>query len=908
MKFYFPLLLIFSTAILSAQNIKLTGTVKDSLGTPLELANVIATKTSDGAMESYGISNTSGYYQFSLPSGEKYTIVASFLGLAPTTKEVDLTEANENQTLDFVLFPAADQLNDVELIYEMPVVVRGDTIVYNTDSFTNGTEQKLGDVLKKLPGVTVTDDGEIEVEGQRVQKVMIEGKDFFDGDSKLATKNIPADALSKVEVLKNYNEVDQMRGLGNDQGNIAINLKLKEGKENFWFGEVQGGLGASDRTRYLGSAKLFYYSPKTSINFIGNSNNTGDVPFTFRDYFNFTGGFRNFNSRGGTSFNISDSGLGFLITQNDRANEIEADFAAANFSIEASEALDLSGFTIFSDNQTDFVQRTLTQYIGTGATENRSDNSTQRNRLAMGKFSGVYKPNARLQMDYDLIARASDQSEFGDLLSVVTDSTITSNPITEIKDNQPYSINQNLNAYYTLSEKHIFAGYAQHLLQQDDPLYNAIVTLQPFAQTIPLDMNQSNFDINQDKLLKSSKFDSRIDYYYIINDKSNINFSVGTTLSRQDFNTSIFQRLDNGSILDFNQDQLANDVRYNFSDYFVGAHYKFKEGLFTFTPGVTLHSYQVKTVQQNVETKDSPILLLPDLFAIAELKKSESIRFNYRMTADFSDVNNFAEGFVFNNYNRLNGGNALLQNGIFHNVSLNYFNFNMFNFTNINGGVSYNRRVDAIKTRTLIDQINQVSIPINSAEVDETFSANGRFQKTFKKFKANLSANVNYSDLFNIVNTRNGNTDTAEVYRNSQSFTQTYRGSLETNFKNAPNFEVGYSFTKNDYDNGGVVNTFFTDRPFANVQLIFLKDFTFTADWNYYNYRSDDDRVQNEYAFFEASLFYKKKDSPWEFRIDGTNLLDVESLNRDNFNDNFSSTSEYFVMPRIVLFSVRYNL
>ena len=67
---------------------------------------------------------------------------------------------------------------------------------------------------------------------------MIEGKDFFDGDTKLATQNIPADALKKVEVLKNYNEVSQMRGLGNDQDNVAINLKLKEGKKNFWFGEV----------------------------------------------------------------------------------------------------------------------------------------------------------------------------------------------------------------------------------------------------------------------------------------------------------------------------------------------------------------------------------------------------------------------------------------------------------------------------------------------------------------------------------------------------------------------------------------------------------------------------------------------------------------------------------------------
>ncbi|MEE3148476.1 MAG: carboxypeptidase-like regulatory domain-containing protein, partial [Bacteroidota bacterium] len=320
MKNLFVLFLLFSLAT-TAQSIKVSGVVKDSIGTPLELANVIATRTDTGEMESYAISNTQGRYQFNLPTGAKYSLVASFLGLAPTTQELDIAPGADDISLDFVLLPAENQLDDVEIVYEMPVVVRGDTIVYNTDSFTNGTEQKLGDVLKKLPGVTVTDDGEIEVEGQTVSKVMIEGKDFFDGDSKLATKNIPADALKKVEVLKNYNEVDQMRGLGNDQDNIAINLKLKEGKKNFWFGELQGGIGDGEQTRYLGSAKLFYYSPKGSINLIGNSNNTGDVPFTFRDYFNFTGGFRNFNSRGGTSFNISDSGVGFLVSQYNRANE-----------------------------------------------------------------------------------------------------------------------------------------------------------------------------------------------------------------------------------------------------------------------------------------------------------------------------------------------------------------------------------------------------------------------------------------------------------------------------------------------------------------------------------------------------------------------------------------------------------
>ena len=899
MKYFFALFLLITLST-TAQSVRISGTVKDDAGTPLELANVIATHSDTGEMESYAISNTDGKFQFNLPSGYNYSLVASFLGLAPTTRELNIEKDADDITLDFVLLPAENQLDDVEIVYEMPVVVRGDTIVYNTDSFTNGTEQKLGDILKKLPGVTVSDDGEIQVEGQTVSKVMIEGKDFFDGSSKLAVKNIPADALKKVEVLKNFNEIDQMRGLGNDQDNVAINLKLKEGKKNFWFGEIQGGLGDGEKTRYLGSTKLFYYSPKGSINVIGNTNNTGDVPFTFRDYLNFTGGFRNFNQRGGTSFNIADSGLSFLTTQNNRASEISTNFGAANFSYEASDAWDISGFALFSDNSTDFIQRSLRNYIATEATEVNTETSEQRNQLGMVKFSSIYKPNDKLQLDYDILAKKSEQSEMTDALSIFTDSgNVVTNPITEEKDNNPFSLNQNLNAYYTLDEKNIFAGFVQHLYQKEDPFYSATVQQQPFTQILPLDTNQSDFDINQDKMIETNKIDSKIDYYYVINDKSNLNLTLGTTLSRQNFNSNIFQILDNGSLNNFVGDSLNNDVTYKFSDVFVGAHYKFKTGIFTFTPGLTLHNYTVSSEQLGTETSESEFKLLPDLYAIAQFKQSESLRLDYQMTADYTDVNNFAEGYVFNNYNRMFRGNREIENAIFHSARLNYFNFNMFNFTNINGGLSYTKRIDAIKSQTAIDQINQASSPINSNFVDEVLSANGRFQKTFRKWKANLSGSVSYSELNNIVNAQP---------TLSQNFTQNYQGSVETNFKNAPNFEIGYNRSINNYENGGLERIFYTDRPFANVDVKFLNGFTFTADWSYYNYYDKDDTTQNEYSFIEAGLRYQKPESKWEFRLDGTNLLNVDSLNNDSFNETYSTTTEYFVQPRILMASIKYNL
>ena len=138
--------------------------------------------------------------------------------------------------MDYNLIPEF-ALDEVELVYKMPVAVKGDTLVYNADSYTNGSERKLEDIIDKLPGVEINENGQIEVEGKVVNKLMVNGKDFFDGDTKVATKNIPSNAVDKIQILKNYSEVGQLSSVRNNQDNVAINIKLKEGKENFWSGD-----------------------------------------------------------------------------------------------------------------------------------------------------------------------------------------------------------------------------------------------------------------------------------------------------------------------------------------------------------------------------------------------------------------------------------------------------------------------------------------------------------------------------------------------------------------------------------------------------------------------------------------------------------------------------------------------
>ncbi|PCJ96277.1 MAG: hypothetical protein COA50_07460 [Flavobacteriaceae bacterium] len=128
-----------------------------------------------------------------------------------------------------------------------------------------------------------------------------------------------------------------------------------------------------------------------------------------------------------------------------------------------------------------------------------------------------------------------------------------------------------------------------------------------------------------------------------------------------------------------------------------------------------------------------------------------------------------------------------------------------------------------------------------------------------------------------------------------------------TNFKKGPNFEVGYQRSISDFTNADAKNTFYTDKPFAKLETVFLKDFSFASDYSFYNY-SDGEETLNNYSFLNADFYYKKKDSKWEYRLGVKNILNTESINQNNYSEVFSSTSEYYVQPRYGFVTVKYNL
>jgi hypothetical protein len=149
------------------------------------------------------------------------------------------------------------------------------------------------------------------------------------------------------------------------------------------------------------------------------------------------------------------------------------------------------------------------------------------------------------------------------------------------------------------------------------------------------------------------------------------------------------------------------------------------------------------------------------------------------------------------------------------------------------------------------------------------------------------------------------NNNPSEV-QTTESYTQNYNLKFSTNFKKIPNLEFAYNYTVNDFSS----DTFYVDSPSVTLEYYFLDAFSFTSEYSFYHNRNKSETSDTEYDFLSASLMYQKKNSKWEWKLSGTNLLDTDSINDSSFNQlgGTSSFSTYVVQPRYLILSLKYAL
>lgn len=890
---YFLLIYIlcFSPINLLGQNVTLRGTVSDSTTTaPMINANILAFPKNDGERTQFAITNEKGEYVLRLEKEVAYSIEVSYLGYQKLS--FDYT-AIQDEIKDLKMVPKTNDLDEVVLEYKIPIEVKEDTITYQTDAFVTGEERKLREVLKKLPGIEVDREGNVTAQGKKVTKVLVEDKTFFTGNSKLAVNNIPADAVDQVQVLDNYNKIGFLKGL-QDSDELALNIKLKEDKKKFAFGDMEAGVGIKDR--YLVHPNLFYYSPNTNVNFIGDLNNIGVKSFSFSDYLEFNGGFGKLVDDIGGYFSLSrDDFSQFLNNTDFRANTNR--FGAFNLRQTVSPKTDINSYVIANSSDTETESNTLNIYNNSDGflNEDRTERNNYDNFFLIGKATVEHEPNSDENVTLNSFAKFTKNKGDGIILTQSEDRSTFFNTLQDVS---ALELKQNVEYSKRFSRAQTLSLEGSMAFQKNTP-ENTWETDQVFLQgLIPLEEDDS-YQVFQQKETRTTSFDLILKDYWVLNNFNHIYTTFGTNLRFDDFTSGEIQQLTNGTLNDFSNNAFGNNIDYRFNDTFLGLEYKFLAGIFTVKSGLFYHNYNWDNDQEELSVNNSTQVLLPAFDAEAEFNSSEKIRFRYRQRTQFPTIDQLGTNFMLRSFNSVGLGIPDLQNGRNHSYSLTYFKFSLFRGLNLNVGLTYNKRTQSVKNTTVLDGINQFVTYTLFNQPENSLSTNFRFGKRINKVKFSLESRGSYNEFFQLVNNN--------MSKNlSRSISAT--GKVETLFDKWPNLELGYTLKPSVYTTSTAKNTFTNSSIFANLDYVFFNDFHLKGDYERTEYTNEGQNLTNVFDVANASLFYQKEDSPWGFEVSVQNLFDVRFKRQNSFSDFLIRDQSTSIMPRIVMFKISYKL
>src|SRR5215212_3004740 len=276
-------IIFFALTKLSAQG-TIKGRLVDSVSKkPLGLATITVFKATDTALITYRLSNPEGEFKVpGLPLNILCRVIISFSGYGAFRKEFTLTNDTPLDFGNLIMNPVSAALDEVLVIAERPpVTVRKDTIEFNASSLKTLPTSLVEDLLKKLPGVEVGADGNITANGKKVNRILVDGKSFFGDDPKMATRNLPANVIEKVQVTDDKDEA--ARNTTGDLTNLGqvINLTLKKGVKKGWFGKVYAGAGTKERYEAGGIANIYRDTMQLSV--LAFSNNLNRSGFSFKE-------------------------------------------------------------------------------------------------------------------------------------------------------------------------------------------------------------------------------------------------------------------------------------------------------------------------------------------------------------------------------------------------------------------------------------------------------------------------------------------------------------------------------------------------------------------------------------------------------------------------------------------------
>lgn len=880
-KLFFTFFLAVSINFLFAQTITLQGRVSDSLNNNLSYANIVVKPTMDKDNVKFTTSDANGNYRIDLQKEITYEISVYYLGFETFKQHF---KSSKNDILNFSLKTNPTVLKEVEINFELPIVIIGDTTTYAVDAFNKGSERKLKDVLGNLPGIKVEKNGTVFFQGRKVTDLLVEDKEFFNGGTKLGVENIPADAVNKVQVLEDYNNISFLKGLS-DEDHIALNIKLKEGKKKFVFGDLEGGKG--NENYFKGGSNVFYYSPNQTINSISSLNNIGDKVFTFTDYLNFQGGV---NAIFSGDFNFQNENLNQFL-ETDQSLSRNQEFTAFNFSKTTSSKLSFSSYFILNNLSKENLTQSFNQY--TTFTENKESISDAKNFIGIGNIDIKYNSSN----DLNILSKTQiKRSKLNHSNNIFSNTNETLNTFRKEATVKPVFINQNIEIHKKFSSDHNVSLLGNFSYTKNNQNKSWESNTNSFSTLLPI-VSQSTIRLNQINKFEKQNFNFLIKHFWLLNRTNHIYSTIGYKGRKSLFFTEENQVLDNETKNLLTENEFGNDLKYKLNDLWLGIHYKFKKGVFTAKQGFQVHKYSWD-VNQSTIFKKSKWVFLPNMLVGIELNRSKKVEFRYALKTSFSEGKNFSNRFYLQSYNSIFKGNENLENELYHSSNIQYRSNSLYRGLSLFANINLSKKVYGYVSEVKFNETNQFLTTVLLDNASESISFNGLVRKRINKIEFKLDGKVIKSSYLQKI-------DNLIMRNKSNSFSSGF--GIETLFKKYPNIETGFNKTMNQYTSQQETR-FEVDDFYISIDYDFFEKFNFSADYSMSVYHNKSIEQKNNYETMRFILSYRHKKAPWTFNIIGNNILNVKLRQTNTFRDYLISDVKEYLIPQIFMMSIEYKI
>ncbi|MBP1676253.1 MAG: TonB-dependent receptor [Bacteroidetes bacterium] len=900
MRYVFFILAVFTATIVSSQN-SLNGRITDEHNNPLQYATVVLLRPADSTMVYYAVSNPKGLFTINAIKSGEYIAQVSFIGYQSWHKKVAFPDQKGSDLGNIVLRTATMNLNEVDVKGELsPMVIKKDTIEYNADAFKVRPDASTEDLLRKLPGVEVDRDGSIKAMGETVSKVMVDGKEFFSNDPKVATKNLPAGAVKKVQVYDKTSEESKFTGMKEGAQGKEMNLVLKDDHKKGIFGDIMAGGGTDER--YQANAKVFNFAPKYQYAALGMLNNINQYGFTVDDYINYNGGIGAFMSGGTTRIRISSDGdfpvdMGQPIT-----GQVTSGAAGVNFSYQANDFNRLNISYLMNGNDKNQTDSTFSRnYLANNEFEQYSNQKTYKNSLAQRvNFSwrnridsvGQFFANGGISFSKGNSVSNGDVSSFtaGEAVNTMISETTgkTSKVSGDMNLSYIWKINQSKSVLKTFVSAN---GYTSMNHQTNESETQYLKT----SEVIQNNLFDNN-DYSSGAFTLGTKFTQRIGRQFFIEPQLSYTRNADE-LSRR---TGVID------ISDIVNQELSPDLNHFKNIFSPEISFKFNSEKDMFQISAKAEMAQLRnSITDTEDYSSSYMYFLPSLRWEREYKQAHRFTLDYNTSIVNPTVDQLLSVEDRTNSLLITKGNRYLKPEYNHAVSASWMIYDQFSFTSlfVNSSVEYTKNKINWQ-RSIEDNLSQRLTLINT---DEEFRGFTRIDFSTPLRKLGIKTNAGITQSWNI-----GQSIVNDVNNKNTNLVHKLSLGIENRNKDKWDATVGasISYTIARYDiqkslnNNYIDFNYYTDlRYMPNTSW----DFQLTADVKNYGAQSFEKAVSIPIVNLTAS-YYFLKNKRGSLSLTGHDLLDknkgiqrVSELNylRETYSD---------VIGRYAMLSFKYRL